>query len=81
VQFTYVAAVPNDPKLRLDMNLVGGSGDLVIFSGGTLRRGSWSKSAPRSSSVWLDEHGDPLVIPPGPVWVEVVPLESRVVWD
>jgi hypothetical protein len=76
VQFTDVAAIPNDPKHRLDVNLVGGSGELVVFSGGTRREGTWSKSAPRSSSTWLDDRGRPLVIPPGPVWVEVVPLGS-----
>ncbi|HEX8967002.1 MAG TPA: DUF3048 domain-containing protein [Chloroflexota bacterium] len=76
VQFAAVDAIPNDPKQRLDVNLVGASGELVIFSGGTQRGGTWSKSAPRSASAWLDAAGDPLVIPPGPVWVELVPLDS-----
>jgi hypothetical protein len=76
VQFADVEAIPNDPKLRLDVNLVGGSGDLVVFSNGSRREGTWSKSAPRSTSRWLDANGKPLVIPPGPVWVEVVPLDS-----
>jgi hypothetical protein len=76
VQFAEVEPIPNDPKLRLDINLVGGSGQLVVFSQGARREGTWSKGAPRSASVWLDEQGVPLVIPPGPVWVEVVPLES-----
>jgi hypothetical protein len=76
VQFADVELIPNDPKLRLDINLVGASGQLVVFSQGTRREGSWSKSAPRSSTVWLDEQDNPLVMPPGPVWVEVVPLES-----
>jgi hypothetical protein len=76
VQFAEVDAIPNDPKYRLDVNLVGGNGQLVVFSQGTRREGSWSKPAPRSSSAWLDEQGNPLVLPPGPVWVEVVPLES-----
>jgi Protein of unknown function (DUF3048) N-terminal domain/Protein of unknown function (DUF3048) C-terminal domain len=76
VQSTLVEAIPNDPKLRLDVNLVGGSGQLVVFSGGSRREGTWTKDAPRASSVWLDEHGQPLVIPPGLVWVEVVPLDS-----
>jgi Protein of unknown function (DUF3048) N-terminal domain/Protein of unknown function (DUF3048) C-terminal domain len=78
VQFADVEAIPNDPKLRLDVNLVGGSGDLVVFSNGTRREGTWHKDAPRNTSIWLDNGGDPLVIPPGPVWVEVVPLDSPV---
>jgi hypothetical protein len=60
----------------LDVNLVGGSGQLEVFSNGTRREGTWSKVAPRTSSSWLDDRGNPLVIPPGPVWVEVVPLDS-----
>jgi Protein of unknown function (DUF3048) C-terminal domain len=76
VQFAEVDAIPNDPKLRLDVNLVGGSGALVIFSNGTRREGTWTKPAPRSSTKWLDATGQPLLIPPGPVWVEVLPLDS-----
>jgi hypothetical protein len=76
VQFAQVDAIPNDPKLRLDVNLVGGSGQLVVFSGGARREGTWRKPAPNSSTKWLDADGNALVIPPGPVWVEVVPLGS-----
>jgi len=76
VQFTNVAAIPNDDKLRLDVDLIGGSGQVVVFSGGTRREGTWSKVAPNASTQWLDDQGDPLVIPPGPVWVEIVPLGS-----
>ena len=76
VQFADVEAIPNDPKLRLDVNLVGGSGDLVVFNNGTRREGTWTKPAPRSSTRWYDPQGQPMVIPPGPVWVEVVPLDS-----
>jgi hypothetical protein len=80
VQFAEVNAIPNDPKLRLDMNLIGGSGELYVFSGGTRREGTWRKPAPRAPTTWLDAQGDPLKIPHGPVWVEVVPLDSPVSW-
>ncbi|MCA1644546.1 MAG: DUF3048 domain-containing protein [Chloroflexi bacterium] len=79
VQFAEVEAIPDDPKLRLDVNLVGGSGELVVFSGGTRRAGTWRKSTPRSASIWLDSQGEPMVIPPGPVWVEVLPVGSPLV--
>ena len=29
-----------------------------------------------SPTQWLDSAGQPFVIPPGPVWVEVLPLDS-----
>ena len=76
VQFAEVDPIPNDPKLRLDVNLAGGGGPLVVFSGGSRRDGTWSKTDPRSASIWLDAGGNPFVIPSGPVWVEVVPLDS-----
>jgi hypothetical protein len=76
VQFADVEAIPNDPKYRLDVNLVGASGQLIVFSNGTRRDGTWTKPGPSNPSVWQDPSGNPLVIPPGPVWVEVVPLES-----
>ncbi|MDQ6671415.1 MAG: DUF3048 domain-containing protein [Chloroflexota bacterium] len=76
VQFANVTPIPGDPKLRLDVDLVGGSGDLVVFSSGTRREGTWTKAAPRTPTTWLDIDGSPLVIPPGPVWVEVAPLGS-----
>jgi Protein of unknown function (DUF3048) N-terminal domain/Protein of unknown function (DUF3048) C-terminal domain len=76
VQFADVEAIVGDPKLRLDVNLIGGSGDLVVFSSGTRRDGTWTKAAPRTPTQWLAINGDRLVIPPGPVWVEVVPVGS-----
>ena len=79
VQFADVEAIPNDPKLRLDINLVGASGQLVVFSQGTRREGTWSKPAPKSSSIWLDEQENPILLPPGPVWIEVLPLESPLI--
>jgi hypothetical protein len=81
VQFANVQAIPNDPKLRVDVDLVGGSGQLVVFSNGTRREGTWSKDAPRTSTTWLDSDGRDLLIPPGPVWVEVVPLGSPLTWS
>jgi len=78
VQFAEVDPIPNDEKLRLDVNLVGGSGDLLVFSNATRREGTWSKGAPTDPTRWLDADGKPLVIPPGPVWVEIVPIDSPV---
>ena len=76
VEFAEVDAIPNDPKYRLDVNLAGGGGQLVVFSSGTRRDGNWIKTDPRSPSVWLDVGGNPIVLPPGPVWVEVLPNGS-----
>ncbi|HET6316841.1 MAG TPA: DUF3048 domain-containing protein [Chloroflexota bacterium] len=79
VQFADVEAIPGDPKLRLDVDLVGAKGDLLVFSGGRQRSGTWSKAGARSATRWLDDEGQAMVIPHGQVWVEVVPLGSPVV--
>ena len=78
VQFAEVDPISNDDKLRLEVNLVGGSGDLLVFSNATRREGTWSKGALTDATQWLDHAGQPIVIPPGPVWVEIVPLDSPV---
>jgi hypothetical protein len=78
VQYTDVERIPGDPKLRLDMNLVGGLGDLLVFNGARQREGSWSKMEPRASTEWRAADGDALVLPHGQVWVEIVPVGSRV---
>jgi hypothetical protein len=76
IQFAQVDPIPNDPKERLDFNLVGGGGKLVVLSGGRRRDGNWIKTDATSPSIWLDVGGDPIVLPPGPVWIEVVPEDS-----
>ena len=76
VQFANVEGIPGDPKLRLDVDLVGGSGDLVVFSGGTRREGTWSKGGARESTRWLDDQWRPAGPALGPVWVEIVPVGS-----
>jgi hypothetical protein len=78
VQFAEVNPIPNDEKLRIDVNLIGGGGQLLVFSNGTRRDGFWSKAAATSPSVWLDVGGNPIVLSPGPLWVEVVPTDSPV---
>jgi hypothetical protein len=81
VQLTYVEAVPNDPKLRLETALIDHGGELLVFNGGRKRDGAWHKSAPRTSTEWRDSNGDALVLPYGQVWVEVVPLGSPILFQ
>jgi hypothetical protein len=78
IQFTTIQAIPDDPALRVDVDLVGASGRLLVFSQGTQREGTWSKGGPRDPTQWLDAQGQPLVLPPGLVWVEIVPLDAAV---
>jgi hypothetical protein len=78
IQFANIQPIPNDDKLRVDMDLVGGSGRMLVLYDGTQREATWSKDGPRDATQWRDTDGQPLVLPPGPVWVEIVPLNSTV---
>ena len=78
VQFASIEPIPRDDKLRVDIDLVGSSGPLLVFSGGSQREGTWSKAAPREPTRWFDGQGQPVVLPPGRVWVEIVPQTAAV---
>jgi Protein of unknown function (DUF3048) N-terminal domain/Protein of unknown function (DUF3048) C-terminal domain len=80
VQFAQIDAIANDPKLRVDINLAGADGQLLVFSQGTMREGRWQKNAPQEPTEWLNTDGRPLSLQPGQVWVEIVPEAARVTW-
>jgi len=52
-----------------------GSGPAMVFSGGRLVRAQWSKPQ-LDSGLTLEVQGRPLQLPPGRVWVELVPLRG-----
>jgi hypothetical protein len=78
IQFADIQPIPDDPALRVDVDLVNASGRLLVFTQGTQREGTWSKNGPRDATQWRDNTGQPLVLPPGLVWVEIVPLNAAV---
>ena len=80
VQFAEIDPIAGDGKNRVDINLAGADGRLLVFSQGAVREGRWQKNAPQEPTEWLDAAGQPLTLPPGQVWVEIVPLGARVTW-
>ena len=52
-----------------------GGGDAMVFHGGRLVRGTWSKPG-LDSVVKLRSDGKPLTLPPGKVWMELVPVDG-----
>ena len=52
-----------------------GSGPAMVFSGGRLVRAEWVKPQ-LDSGLALEVDGKPLQLPPGRVWVELVPLRG-----
>jgi hypothetical protein len=78
VQFVQVDPIPGDTAGRIDMALSESSGPLLVFSNGIVREGTWQKGLVFAPTAWLDGNGQPMAIPPGQVWIEVVPLTARV---
>lgn len=77
VQFAEVSPIRGDPAGRVEISLSEASGALLVFSQGTLQEGVWHKGLPHEPTHWLDgEDGQPLALPPGPVWVLVAPTTA-----
>lgn len=48
-----------------------GSGDLLVFSGGSVVRGSWERADRLSPFTLTDLAGNPILLTPGTTWVEL----------
>jgi hypothetical protein len=55
-----------------------GSGSIQVLAGGRTIVGSWSRSGVGAPTVFVDDLGHPLSLPPGRVFFQVVPVESEV---
>lgn len=53
-----------------------GEGPALLFHGGQLVKGTWSKKALGSSLVLRTEAGEALAVPAGRVWIELLPQTS-----
>lgn len=50
-----------------------GSGNADFYIGGKLIKGTWSKEAPESQTMYLDDKGNPIVLKPGNTWIHISP--------
>jgi hypothetical protein len=55
-----------------------GSGAATLLTAGTAVEGRWSKAAPAAPLLLTDAAGAPLHVPPGRVWIELVPDSGSV---
>ncbi len=62
---------------RLNMTQTG-TGKATIIRAGTLTNGTWKKETLADRTHWLDEHGNPIVLQPGKIWIEVVNAATEV---
>ena len=56
-----------------------GSGEVLIFTGGTLQRGTWSRADRLSPISFTDGAGNPLLLTPGRTWVELARVNTTTV--
>lgn len=54
-------------------------GDMLVFSGGTVRMGTWKMV--NSVIQYLDDDGNPMVLLPGNTWVQIVSSSMKVTYE
>lgn len=64
----------NDRRLH---HLVG-SGDGTIYVDGQAFAAHWSRPTDGDGTTWTYANGDPVVLPPGRVWLEILPTQASV---
>lgn len=58
-----------------------GSGDAYVFAGGRFVAGTWSRESADDLMVFVDSDGDPMTVPPGYLWVSVVPTQNGITFE
>lgn len=69
VQFTQYktsSADPNSPEA-----ITTGSGDVWVFTGGRLIRGTWNRKDKESITTYTDDNGNVIRLAPGSTWIEL----------
>jgi hypothetical protein len=69
VQYTPYSVFPADKKVRYPE--VVGSGDAVVYVGGTQVKAKWTKSSPGAVTTYVDSAGKPIPLAPGQTWVHL----------
>ena len=57
-----------------------GTGKTVVFLDGKNIEGTWSKKDRLSRTKFLDSSGKEIKLNPGPIWIEIVPVGSKVTY-
>jgi Protein of unknown function (DUF3048) N-terminal domain/Protein of unknown function (DUF3048) C-terminal domain len=77
IQYAPVIPIPNDPAFRVDVGLVG-SGKALLIAEGTQVPLQWSRASVREPTEFERTDGSPFLLPNGQVWIQIVPVETRV---
>lgn len=74
-----VATRSIDAEDRQAMDLVG-QGKIAYFVDGRAGVGTWHKATATAPTYFFDAAGERLVLPPGQVWIQVLPLDAPLDW-
>ncbi|HUP17047.1 MAG TPA: DUF3048 domain-containing protein [Acidimicrobiia bacterium] len=55
-----------------------GEGQAYVFAGGRMIEGTWSRESSDDQIVFEDDQGDPLPVPPGFIWMSIVPEQNGI---
>ena len=69
-----------DGKGRLKINMCSG-GEAMLFTGGKMVKGSWSRADLDSRTVFVDEAGNEFRLSAGTTWVEVADQSCSITYD
>lgn len=75
VQMVKVTDVPNDPALRVNIDLASG-GKAYVFKDGKVIEGTWKKES-SGKTRFLDASGSEIAVKRGQLWIELVPTTKQ----
>ena len=62
---------------RVDVGTIG-TGKALFFIDGKMTEGTWQKAAAAERSKYLDSNNIPVKFSPGPIWIEVVQIGTKI---
>ncbi len=77
----YIARNPAGSGTSLPTVDTVGSGEAFVFSEGQAMTGTWERTATTDMFRLVDEGGDEIVMPPGRVWICLIPDTETVTWE
>jgi hypothetical protein len=78
----YTASPPgNAPGSALPATETIGSGELLVFTEGTVLEGTWEREGIASTFLLRDAAGNPVSVPPGQPWISVFPDNRTIDWS
>ncbi|MEN8238488.1 MAG: DUF3048 domain-containing protein [Actinomycetota bacterium] len=77
----YIASNPAGSGTSLPTADTVGEGEAIVFYNGEVVGGTWSRAADTDMFTLTNEDGTPMVIPPGRLWISLIPNTESVTWE